>query len=128
MSMLAEFKAFLLKSNALALAVGVVIGAAVGKVVSSIVGDLIMPIVGMVTPSGDFRSITVGPKGEFKVGNFLGAALDFVIVAFVIFMIVKALMREKPAPPPPPTKDCPHCLEKVPVAATKCRACTSVLA
>ena len=128
MAMIAEFKAFLLKTNAMALAVGVVIGAAVGKVVSSIVGDLIMPIVGLVTPSGDFRSITAGPKGEFKVGNFLGALVDFVMVAVVVFMIVKALLREKPAPPPPPTKDCPQCLEKVPVAATKCRACTSVLA
>ncbi len=127
MSMLAEFKAFLLKTNALALAVGVVIGGAVGKVVSSIVADLIMPIVSLVTPDGEWKQITAGPKGEFKIGSFLGAVVDFVAVAIVIFLIVKALMREKPAPPPPPTKDCPQCLEKVPAAATRCRACTSPL-
>lgn len=128
MAVIAEFKAFLLKTNALALAVGVVIGAAIGKVVSSIVGDLIMPLVGLLTPGGDYKTLTAGPNGEFKIGSFLGALVDFVAVAFVIFLIVKALIREKPAPPPPPSKDCPHCLEKVPLAATKCRACTSVLA
>jgi large conductance mechanosensitive channel len=122
-----EFKAFLTKTNALAMAVGVVIGVAVGKVVSAIVDDLIMPIVGMVTPSGDWREIGVGPKDAFKVGHFAGTVVDFVIVAFVIFWLAKALLREKPKAPPPAMKDCPECLASIPKAARRCQACTSML-
>jgi large conductance mechanosensitive channel len=125
MGLLAEFKAFLLKTNALALAIGVVIGAAIGKVVSSIVADLIMPIIGHVTPSGDWRALTVGPKDEFKIGDFLGNVVDFCIIAFVVFLITKALLREKPKPAT--TKACPQCLEQVPLEAKRCRACTSTL-
>jgi large conductance mechanosensitive channel len=125
--MLQEFKAFLTKTNALALAVGVVIGGAVGKVVSAIVEDLIMPIVGMVTPSGDWRSITAGPKGEFKVGHLLGATVDFIIIAMVIFWITKLLLREPAKAPPPAMKNCPECLTSVPEAAKRCSACTSAL-
>jgi large conductance mechanosensitive channel len=122
-----EFKAFLTKTNALALAVGVVLGVAVGKVVSAFVDDLIMPIVGLVTPSGDWRSIAFGPNGSFKVGHMIGTLVDFVIVAFVIFIITKALLREKPKAPPPAMKDCPQCLASIPLAAKRCQACTSLL-
>lgn len=136
---LAEFKAFLTKSNALALAIGVVIGTAVGKVVSSIVGDLLMPLIGLVAPTGgSWRDWAVGPLvqppgggpavGAFKLGSFLGSVLDFVIVAFVIFMLTKLLLREAKKPDAvPTTKPCPECLEAVPLAAKRCRACTSPL-
>jgi len=120
-----EFKAFLTKSNAIALAVGVVIGGAVGGVVSAIVKGLIMPLVGLLTPKGGWESWAFGPDGAFKVGEVLAALVNFAVVGFVIFVIVKALVREKPAPPPPPMKACPFCLASIPQAATKCQACTS---
>jgi large conductance mechanosensitive channel len=132
-----EFKAFLTKSNAIALAIGVVIGTAIGKVVSSIVGDLIMPIVGLVVPGGTWREWSFGPNsqpdsptylGVFKIGNFLGTLVDFVVVAFVVFLITKMLLREAKQPEAAPTtRPCPECLEQVPLAAKRCRACTSPL-
>ncbi|BDG07553.1 large conductance mechanosensitive channel protein MscL [Anaeromyxobacter paludicola] len=115
-----EFKAFLLKQNALALAVGVVIGGAFGKIVSGVVDDLIMPIVGLLVPSGDWRTAKVGP---FLLGDFAGRCVDFVIVAWVVFLIVKALIHEKAPPPAPATKACPQCLELIPAEAKRCRAC-----
>ncbi len=122
-----EFKDFLLKQNALALAVGVVIGAAVGKVVSGIVDDVIMPIVGVAMPGGEWRSaqLLLAGSNAIKYGDLLGRLLDFVIVSAVVFFIVKAFLG-KPAPPAP-TKACPECLESIPAAAKKCRACASML-
>jgi len=121
-----EFKAFLLKQNALALAIGVVIGAAVGKVVSGIVDDLIMPVVGVVLPGGEWRNAQLPLLGTnaIKYGDLIGRLIDFVIVAAVVFFIVKMFIREGP---PPETKTCPQCLETVPAAATRCRACTSAI-
>jgi large conductance mechanosensitive channel len=127
---LSEFKAFLFKTNTLALAIAVVIGVAVTSVVTSIKDNLLMPLIGLATPGGDWRAIAVGPRGEFKIGLVVGSFLDFVIIGFVVFVLTKILIREKPstAEPPPPTKRCPECLEEIPVAARRCRACTSVLA
>ena len=130
-----EFREFLLKQNALALAVGVIIGGAVGKVVTSIVADLLMPVVGLGLPGGNWRewkyvlSQRVGPDGKDVVnsinyGAFLGTLVDFVIVAFVVFLIVKQFLKPAPATP---TKGCPYCLETVPIGATKCRACASAI-
>lgn len=98
--MIGEFKAFLLKHGVMALAVAVVIGGAVQKLVAAIVADLIMPIIGALTPSGDWRTATctIGSV-KFGVGDFLGAVLDFLIIALVVFLIVKMLVRE---PPPAP--------------------------
>lgn len=123
------FQEFLLKQNALALAVGVVIGAAVGRVVSGVVDDVIMPVVGLLLPPGEWRNAAIAlPRGNaIKYGDLLGRLLDFVIVALVVYLVTKAIL-EKPAPPPPDTKTCPQCLEVVPAAARKCRACTSPLA
>ena len=131
--MLKEFKEFLLKTNALALAVGVIIGAAVGKVVSSLVGDILMPVIGIALPGGAWREqkfvLSANPDGTpanaITYGAFLGNIVDFVIVAFVVFLITKALLKPAPAPPAPPTKTCPACLETIPQAASRCRACTS---
>ena len=137
--MWAEFKEFLLKQNALALAVGVITGAALGRVVTSLVGDLLMPIVSLGIPSGDWRaakvvlSETLGPDGKtvansLNYGAFAGTVIDFVIVSSAVFLIVRLLMKPAPAAPAPATKTCPFCLDTVPAAANKCRACTSALA
>jgi|SRR5206468_4572965 len=133
--MYGEFREFLLKQNALALAIGVIIGAAIGRVVTSLVADVLMPILSLGLPQGDWRaskivlSQTIGPDGKEVVnainyGTFVGTIVDFVIVAFVVFLIVRQFVR--PAPPAA-TKVCPLCGETVPAAATKCRACTSTL-
>jgi large conductance mechanosensitive channel len=130
-----EFREFLLKQNALALAIGVIIGAAIGRVVSSLAADIIMPVISLGIPTGDWRSArfvlseTIGPDGKpvvnaINYGVFVGTILDFVIVAFVVFLIVRQFL--KPAATPP-TKECPFCLEVIPIAATKCRACASAL-
>ena len=129
--MLGEFKKFLLQTNALALAVGVVIGAAIGKVVSSLVSDILMPVIGMAIPGGAWRDqkivLSTNPDGTvanaITYGSFLGAVVDFMIIAFVIFMITKMFL--KPAPAPSPTKTCPECLEIIPKDARKCRMCAS---
>lgn len=137
--MLNEFKDFLLKQNALALAVGVIIGGAAGRVVSSIVEDLLMPVISLLLPGGDWRaanvvlSQTTGADGKAVVkalnyGNFMGTVIDFVVVAAVVFFVLQKALKPAPAPPAPPTKDCPFCKEALPAAATRCRACTSALA
>ena len=122
-----EFKDFLLKQNALALAVGVVIGGAVGKIVSGIVDDVIMPVVGVLLPGGEWRAaqFVLSGTNAIKYGDLLGRLLDFAIVAAVVFFIIKAFLG-KPAPPAP-TKTCAECTETVPMAARKCRACGSAV-
>lgn len=93
--MLDEFKAFLFKHGVVGLAVAVVIGGAVGKLVTALVADLIMPIIGALTPSGDWRQATLTIwKIKFGIGDFIGAFIDFVIIAFVVFMIVKHFVKE----------------------------------
>jgi len=133
--MLREFQEFLLKTNALALAIGVIIGGAVGKVVSSLVADILMPLISIVIPGGAWREakfvLRTNPDGTvanaITIGNFVGAVVDFVIIAAVVFLITKALLKPAPAPPAPPTKVCPECFETVPAAAKKCRACGSAV-
>jgi len=130
--MLKEFKKFLLQTNALALAVGVVIGGAIGKVVSSLVSDILMPVIGLALPGGAWREqkivLTTNPDGTpgnaITYGSFLGTVVDFVIIAFVVFMITKLLLKP-PAEKPAPTKTCPECLEVIPKDARKCRMCAS---
>ena len=124
------FKSFLLKTNALALAVGVIIGVALGDVVKSLVNDIIMPPIGLALGNLDFSQLkwvlkaTGDPKTEVAIryGSFINLVIAFIVVALVIYLIVSLFLREEPAPP---TKTCPFCKEEVPVAATKCRACTS---
>lgn len=133
--MLREFREFLLKTNALALAVGVIIGGAVGKVVSSVVVDLLMPVIGLAIPGGEWRDLkfvlSTKPDGSaanaIAYGQILGNIVDFVIIAGCVFMLTKLLLRPAPAPAGPPTKTCPECLETVPQAARKCRACASAV-
>lgn len=129
MSWIQEFKAFALKGNAIDLAVGVVVGGAFGKIVSALVDDLIMPMVGAVLPGQEWRDFTLSPL-KFKVGHLLGAVLDFLIIAAVLFLIVNKVMGmlRRGEPAAPTTKACPECLEKIPIEAKRCRACTSVVA
>ena len=134
--MIKGFKEFLLKNNVLALAVAVIVGGAVGKVVSSLAADIIMPVIGMVLPSGDWRTAkltlgtTTGADGKQVVnaisyGSFFGSVVDFIIIAFVVYMITKALIKEPAAAPPPPSKNCPRCKEAIAIDATKCKFCTA---
>ena len=120
-----EFREFLLKQNAFALAVGVIIGAAIGRVVSGIVEDVLMPIIGLVLPGGEWRNAQFVLSGQnaIKYGDLVGRTLDFLVVALVVFLLTKAFL-EKPAAAPS-TKSCPECLEPIPLAARKCRACAS---
>lgn len=142
MSFLDDFKKFAFKGNVVDLAVGVVIGAAFGKIVTALVADLVMPIVALVMPSGDWRAngivLRAAPKPEdsvvLKYGDFVGAVIDFFIIALVLFLVVSKLIKaaegrlNKPKAEAPITKECPFCLETVPVKATRCKACTSELA
>lgn len=133
--MLQEFKTFLTKSNALALAIGVIIGAATGKVVTGLVDDLIMPVIGLVLPSGDWREAkwvlrtVTDAKGKttdsaIAYGHLAGTIIDFLFIALVIFLVAKIFIKQS-SPPPPASRECPECLETIPAAARKCKACGS---
>ena len=128
------FKAFLLKTNAMALAVGVIIGVAMGNVVNSLVNDIIMPPIGYLLGGVDFSNLKVllkdtgDPTTEVAIryGAFINLVISFVVVALVVYAITSLVLREKEQPKPA-VKDCPFCKETVPADATKCRACTSAI-
>lgn len=126
--MVAEFREFLLKTNALALAIGVIIGAALGTVVTSLVEDIIMPPIGLLLGGVDFSQLAFNLNADgsaaIRYGEFINALITFVIIAFVVWRLSKMFIREAP---PPSVKECPYCLESIPQAATKCRACASPL-
>ena len=128
MSAIREFGAFIKKGNVADLAVAVVIGAAFGKIVSAAVSDLVMPLVNALVPQGDWRKWELSPL-HFRVGDFLGTVVDFLIVAAVIFLVMVKLVgaTARKTTAPAVSKTCPECLETVPVAARRCRACTTVL-
>ena len=150
MSMLKEFKEFVVKGNAVDMAVGVIIGAAFGGIVSSLVKDIIMPPIGVVTGGLDFSNQFVvlksAPGGgvfataaeaakagavTWNYGNFLTVLLNFVIVAFCIFLLVRAINRMNRAradSEAPVSKDCPFCSMTIPIKATRCPHCTSEMA
>ena len=134
--MIKGFKEFLVKNNVLALAIAVIVGGAVGKVVSSLAADIIMPVISLALPAGDWRNAhivldkTIGPDGKEAIkalnyGAFFGNIIDFLIIAFVIYMLTKALIKEEPVAPPPPSKNCPRCKESIAIDATKCKFCTA---
>ncbi len=133
--MINDFKKFLLQTNALALAIGVIIGGAVGKVVSSLVADVLMPVIGLAIPGGAWRETQIvlssKPDGTvanaIKIGSFLGSTVDFVIIAFVVFLVTKSLLKPAPAAPGPATKECGQCGETVLAVAKKCKFCASAL-
>lgn len=136
--MLAEFRGFLTKTNALALAIGVIIGAAVGSVVTALVSDILMPIIGTILPGGDWREAKLvletatdaaGKTTENAIlyGHFAGTVLDFLLISLVVFFIVKTLVKPVPVEAAEPTRKCPECLEMIPAAARRCRACTATV-
>jgi large conductance mechanosensitive channel len=140
--MLKEFRDFAMRGNVLDMAIGVIIGGAFGKIVSSLVSDVLMPPIGLLMGKVDFPSLFLNLSGTpqpsliaakaagaptINYGVFLQATFDFIIIAFVIFMLVKQVNRlKKPEPiAAPTTKDCPLCLSTIPIKATKCAHCTS---
>ena len=128
--MLKEFREFAMRGNVLDLAVAVIIGGAFGKIIASLVADVLMPLIGLVMGGVNFAdlSFTVG-AAVVKWGAFVQSIVDFVIVAFVIFMIVRTMNRmQKPAPvAAPTTKECPFCFSTIPLKAARCPHCTSQL-
>jgi large conductance mechanosensitive channel len=142
--MVKEFKEFVMRGNVMDLAVGVIIGAAFGKIVGSLVNDVLMPVLGMLLGRVDFANLfVVLGEGTFATvadakkagvatlnyGIFINTIIEFLIVAFAIFMVVKQVNRLKRPEPaaPPATKDCPHCATAIPAAAKKCPNCTTQL-
>jgi large conductance mechanosensitive channel len=126
--MWSEFRAFLLKTNALALAVGVIIGAAAGTLVGSLVTDVIMPPIGWLLGGVDFSDlvITLPDRGAgevpIRIGAFINAVISFVVISLVVYWISRMFIRE---PAPPEVKTCPFCREANAIDASRCRACTS---
>jgi large conductance mechanosensitive channel len=122
MALWSDFKAFALKGNVVDLAVAVVIGGAFGKIVSALVADILMPIVGLVTPNQEWRTWQT-PGLKLKVGDLMGAVVDFFIVALVLFLVVVKLGGRFRKAPDATTKPCTECLEPIPLAARRCKAC-----
>jgi large conductance mechanosensitive channel len=145
--MLKEFKAFIMRGNVIDLAVAVIIGAAFGKIITSLVSDVLMPPIGLVLGKVDFSNLYLNLSGKpyeslaaakaagaatINYGLFLNASIDFLIVAFVLFLMIRAANKMqaavvKPAAAPPATKDCPQCAMAIPVKAKRCGYCTSTL-
>jgi large conductance mechanosensitive channel len=144
--MFKEFKTFIMRGNVLDLAIGVIIGGAFGKIVASLVGDLLNPVIGLALGKIDFSNLFVALNGgsyatladakkaaapTLNYGLFINTLIEFVIVAFVIFMIVKQvngfMPAPSPAPPAPATKECPECLSAIPAKAKRCAQCASAV-
>ena len=128
--MLKEFSEFIMRGNVQDLAIAVIIGGAFGKIVGSLVEHILTPLIGLLMGGVDFSGIssTVG-DAVIMWGMFIQAIIDFLIIAFVIFLIVKAVNKMKKAPPPadPTTKECPHCFSAISIKATRCPNCTTEL-
>lgn len=143
--MLKEFKEFAMKGNVLDMAIGIIIGAAFGKIITSFVTDILMPPIGLLLGKMDFSSLFINLSGQsypsiaaakeagaatLNYGIFINAIIDFLIVAFAIFILIKQVNKTKRQPPAaaPTTKDCPFCASAIPIPATRCPHCTSQLA
>ena len=127
--MLKEFREFAIRGNVMDLAVAVIIGGAFGKIITSLVGDVLMPLIGLILGGVNFSelAITVG-AAEVKWGAFVQSIIDFVIIAFVIFLLVRSMNRlKREEPVTPTTKECPHCFTTIPLKAARCPNCTSQL-
>ena len=142
--MLKEFKEFAMRGSVLDMAVGIIVGAAFGQIVNSFVQDVMMPPIGRLVGHADFSNLFVTLTGQhydtvaaakaagaatLNYGMFLNTIINFLIVAFAVFLLVRQVNRlmPKPAPAAPTTRDCPYCLSAVPLKATKCAHCTSDL-
>ena len=144
--MLDEFKKFIMRGNVLDLAVAVILGASFGAIVNSLVNDIIMPPIGLALGKVDFSNLFINLSGTpyatlaaakqagaatINYGVFLNSVISFLIVALVVFLIIRQVNRAtaKPAPPPaaPTTKECPYCASTISIKATRCPECTSTL-
>ncbi|PKO14781.1 MAG: large conductance mechanosensitive channel protein MscL [Chloroflexi bacterium HGW-Chloroflexi-10] len=144
--MLKEFKEFAMRGNVLDLAVGVIIGGAFGKIITSLVNDIIMPPIGLLLGQVNFKDLFIDLSGKgypslaaaqegggatINYGLFINTLIDFIIVAFVIFLLIRTInrmQRPKPVPAPAaPTKKCPYCTSEIALEATRCPYCTSQL-
>ncbi len=142
--MLKEFKEFAMRGNLIDLAIGIILGGAFGKIITSFVNDVIMPPVGKLLGNVNFADLFIDLSGThpaslqaakdaglptLNYGSFLNTILDFIIVAFIMFLVVKAINKmKKPAPAAAVvTKECPYCRTEIPIAATRCPHCTSEL-
>ena len=135
MGLLQEFKEFAVKGNVIDMAVGIVIGGAFGKIVTSLVNDVIMPPIGMLLNNVDFSKLAVVLKEKVgdtaavtvNYGEFINNIINFTIIAFCIFIVIKQVnrLKRKPAAADPTTKECPRCLSTIPIKATRCGHCTS---
>lgn len=140
--MIKEFKEFAMRGNVMDLTIGVIIGGAFGKITTSLVNDVIMPPIGLLLGKVDFSNLYINLSGEkhaslaqarvagavtINYGLFINTVIDFLIIAFVVFLMVRQINKmQKPEPQPTPTiKDCPFCLSEVPLKATRCPHCTS---
>jgi large conductance mechanosensitive channel len=143
-SLLKEFREFVMRGNVVDLAVGFIIGAAFGKIVTSFVGDILMPPIGLALGKVDFSNLFVNLSGNtyrslaeaqaagaptINYGLFINTLIDFIIVAFVLFLVIRMINRMQRAkeelPAEPTTKDCPYCFSSIPIKAVKCPHCTS---
>ena len=139
--MFKEFREFAVKGNVVDMAVGIMIGAAFGKIISSFVNDVLMPPIGLLVGKIDFSNLFLNLSGKpydslatakaagaatINYGQFLNTLIDFTILAFAIFLLVRQVNRLK-SQPEQTTKECPHCLSKIPLRATRCPSCTSEL-
>ncbi|MDQ0114673.1 large conductance mechanosensitive channel [Paenibacillus harenae] len=151
MKIIKEFKEFAMRGNVIDLAVGVIIGGAFGKIVTSLVNDVIMPPIGRILGGADFKHLKIQLYSQEKIdqlkvadasfvppviayGQFINVLIDFLIVAFCIFMLVKVInilrrteKKKDEAPAEPTEKECPYCLSMIPIKATRCKHCTSQL-
>jgi large conductance mechanosensitive channel len=144
--MLKEFKEFVMKGNVIDLAVAVIIGAAFGRIITSLVNDIIMPPLGLLLGNVNFTDLFISLNGTkyatladaqaagaatINYGVFINTIIDFILVALVIFLVIRSINRMKrapaPAPAAPTTKECPHCFTQIPIPATRCPNCTSEL-
>ena len=138
MGLIDEFKQFAMRGNVVDMAVGIIIGGAFGKIVSSLVNDVIMPPIGLLLGNVDFSNLAITLREEIpetakvelvslKYGVFINTILDFLIVAFAIFIVIKQMNRfkKKEEASPVTTRECPECCSTIPIKATRCPHCTS---
>lgn len=139
-----EFKEFAMRGNVMDMAVGIIIGAAFGKIITSFVNDVLMPPIGLLFGKVDFNKLFISLSSQsfatleeakkagvvtINYGSFFNTVIDFLIVAFVIFMMIRQIniLKKQPEPAVPTSKDCPYCFSLIPIKATRCPSCTSEL-
>jgi len=139
-----EFKEFIMRGNVMDMAIGIIVGAAFGKIITSFVNDVLMPPIGLLFGKVDFANLFITLSNQsfatleeakkagvvtIKYGLFINTIIDFIIIALAIFLVIRQInrMKRQPAPEAATTRECPFCLSKIPIKATRCPQCTSEL-